>query len=281
MNKLILLLGAAILSLPACATTTSFAAPEVDLLTQMTRGSMSSDCRLTGAAGQPISRDVDGALALIENFVAGYRCSMRAAADGRQPFQILSFLSLVGSTAAVALGASPDVAIAGGIGNSVFTAGNNYYAPQEQTEILSDSVDALLCIQTEAVGITAFESDVAREAMISAFRSATGGTVEIPIERQYFNMVASALLSVERVAAQRLSRRGSFDAAGIAAEIAQLGEEEEEAEDARDKPPAQDPAVARLYGANAAAAARLVQLAQLNLEVLRPRLQQCVTRAKS
>lgn len=273
---------AAALASSGCTTTTSFAPPEVDIHNRMTAADLTTDCRLTDGTRADIERDVRGALTLIENFVTGYRCSMRVAADGRQPPEILGFLSLVGSTAAVALGASRDVAIAGGIGNSIFTAGNNYYAPGEQTEILSSAVDALLCIQTEAVGIDPFESDVpVPEEQREFFTHVTGDVVEVPVERRYFNMVAAALLSVERVAAQRLSRRGSFDAAGVAAEIRELAAEQDEAEETLDNPPAQDPAVETLFGTQFAAAARIAQIAELRLDVLRPKLQECVVRAKT
>jgi hypothetical protein len=277
-TKLSLLLSAG-LALSAC-TTTSFAPPDVNIRQEMTNNSLTPNCRPTNSVGDDLTADVDGALNLINNFIGAYRCTMREAADGRQIFELPSFLSLVGSTVAVALGAGTDVAIVGGIGNSVFTAGNRYYSPEEQTEILSDAVDALLCIQTEAVDIRAFDSTVplAEQQLFSMTRS--GGTVRVPIERQYYNMVASALLSVERVAAQRLSRRGSFDAAGVAAEIRRSAQEQRDAAAARDKPPPQQPAIAMMYGERAAAAARVVEMAELDLAVIRPKLQECVVRAK-
>lgn len=46
--------------------------------------------------------------------------------------------------------------------------------------------------------------------------------------RVHYEMVSTALLSIERVLATRFSNIGSFDSAGIAAEFAQLGKKEEE-----------------------------------------------------
>ena len=274
MKARLCLLGATAL-LSGCVST-SFAPPDVDVYNRMAAGSLTTNCTLSGSNGGAIGHNVDGALLLIHNFVNAYRCSMRAAADGRQPFEVLSFLSLVGSTAAVALGASPDVAIIGSGANSIFTAGSKYYAPQEQTEILSSAVDALLCIQTEAVGIAAFDSTVPREGE-QAPEDDPGGSVEVTVERQYFNMVAAALLSVERVATQRLSRRGSFDAAGVVAEIelqmqrrAEAKAKEKQAEEGGDS----------RAGEEAPEFADSEALAVLRLEELRPQLQMCVTRAK-
>ena len=68
-----------------------------------------------------------------------------------------------------------DVAIAGGAGNSIFTAGNSYYAPREQTAILSDAVDAIACIQTEAVGISPTEIEAVSEQQKSFTRGRSGG----------------------------------------------------------------------------------------------------------
>ena len=204
---------------------------------------------------------------------------MRVAADGRQPWEILSFLSLVGSTLAAALGAGSDVAIIGGAASNVFTAGRGYYAPQEQTEILNDAVDALLCIQTESVGISAFAVQTAAEGERSILRASRGASVPITVETQYFNMVAAALMSVERVAAQRLSRRGTFDAAGVAAQIEQLAQRVREAEDRRDEGTDPPQGVEHL-SPTTRTALDMVQTVQLDLDVLRPKLEQCATRAK-
>jgi transposase len=266
-------------SLAGCATT-SFAPPSVDIGHDMADQTLSTECLPTGTRGTKIDPDVEGAQKLIDNFIMSYRCTIRAAADGRQPFEILGFLTLVGSTAAVALGAGPKVAIAGGIGNSVFTAGEKYYDPKEQTSILADALDALACIKTESVGISPFDLAATANQQRTAL-AGTGPTVTVTPERQYFNLVAGALLSVERAATIRLSRRGSFDSAGVAAEIETLTKKIEDAEKAKKNLKPQDPAVSRAVGRQIAAAMRVADLTQLELDVLQPKLQKCVVRAKS
>lgn len=267
------------IGLSACATSTSFAPPDIPIRHAATDTSTFYNCAPRFSQSAPrINRDVDGALALTDNFIIGYRCSMRAAADGRQPWEILSYLSLVGSTLASALGASPDVAIIGGSASSFFLGIRTYYAPQEQVEILSDAVDALLCIQTESVGISAFELQSVANAEQTALAAFRDGGVTVTVETQYFNMIASALMSVEQLTAQRLSRRGSFDAASVAAEIEQLAErvreEEEDRDDGADLPDVQG------FTASQASALTSVMSVQLDLDVLRPKLDQCVTRVK-
>lgn len=279
MIKSVGLLAAGSIALSGCVST-SFAPPEVNIYRQMNSASLTAECRLSGTDTGDIKHNVDGALWLIHNFVNSYRCSMRAAADGRQPFEIGSFLSLAGSTAAVALGASPDVAIIGSGANSIFTAASKYYSPQEQTEILSSAVDALLCVQTEAVGIAAFESTVAREGEEAAEDG--GPSVEVSVERQYFNMVTASLLSVERVAAQRLSRRGSFDGAGVVAELEILQQRLAEAKQKRlaAGDAESSDGTGEEEGEEAAEFMDTEARSILHLEELRPQLQLCVTRAK-
>lgn len=270
------------LSLAACATTTSFAPPDIRVRQEMTDTDVARDC----APNLPespavINPNVQGAQLLTGNFIIGYRCAMRAAADGRQPWQILSFVSLVGSSLAAALGAGPDVAIVGGAANALFTAGNSYYAPQQQAEILSDALDAFLCIQTESVGISAFTISRVSETERNLGRFAaddSGRSVEVTVEMQYFNMVSAALMSVERAAAQRLRSRGTpFDAAGVIAEIERLAQRAAEARTARNAGPPAAPA--SLTNAERAAFTD-AQTVQLDLNLLRPKLDQCVTRAK-
>ena len=118
----------------------------------------------------------------------------------------------------MAFGAGPDVAIAGGTGNAIFTAGNKYFAPQQRTAILASAVDALACIQAEASGVDAFDKPKPPEVH-GALESVAGGTVELADERRYYNMVNSVVNTVHGIATRRLSTRGSFDAAGIAGEM--------------------------------------------------------------
>jgi hypothetical protein len=213
---------------------------------------------------------VEGAQQLIHVFISTYRCAAHEAADGRQFFEVPSFLSLIGATAAIAFGAGEDVAVAGGIANSVFNAGKAYYVPQQKAEILDHALDALLCIQSESVGMAAFDATVPPPSGKSRFDSGSG-SVSVKVERQYFNMVSSALFSVERVMAQRLNRAGAFDPAGVAAQIKTLDQQAAAAETQQ----------------NAKASARFrntgimeAQDAILELKAIQPKLQGCVVRAK-
>ena len=279
----IFLTSVVLVGLSGCATT-SFAPPQVNVHKAMNENSLGPGCRLTTHLDARIDEDVNGAQSLIDNYLDSYQCAMRLAADGRQAFEIPQFLALIGSTTALALGAGTDVAILGGAGNSVFAAGKNYYAPGEQTEILSDAVDALACIQAESVGISAFSIAATEEQQRMQMSAAGGGPiVEVSAELQYFKMVSSALVSVNRAATKRLSRRGSFDVAGVAAEIEVLAKKIRDAEEAKKNPPkaaVPDPAAGGA-GVRMALALNQSEKTQLDLNILQPKLQTCVLRAKS
>ena len=92
-------------------------------------------------------------------------------------------------------------------------------------------------------------------------------------------MIRGALRQVAVVTAQRLSRRGTFDAAGVAAQIRTLAEEERArraAVGAATETPVDDALAARFGGPVAA----FIRNIQLQLDVLQPKLDQCVLRAK-
>lgn len=268
------ILGAAF-ALTGCATT-SFAPPQVDVHAKMTNQSLGAQCKVRLGATTTILPDVDGAQTLIDNYLDSYRCVAREAANGRQPWQILSFLSLVGSTTAIALGAGRNIAILGGAGNSVFNSGNSYYAPREQAEILNQAVDALACIQTESVGIDPYALNKWPATQTLALNDGEP-SIGVSVKRQYFNMVSSALISVERAAAHRLAGRGSFDPAGVAAQVEALAKKIQEAEDAKKKPP---PTAVGLYAGLEPVTASALQDTQLSLSVVQAKLQKCALRAQ-
>lgn len=278
----ILFTSVVLVGLSGCATT-SFAPPRVDFHQEMTNASLGADCRLIAGKGNNLPHDVSGARALIRNYFGAYECAMRATANGRQAFEVPAFLSLVGATTAVALGAGPNVAIAGGAGNSIFNAGNSYYAPREQTAILSDAFDAITCIQSEAVGISPTEIEAASEQQrLNRSMSAKvvgGGTVQVTSEVQYYDMVSSKLGNVHAIATGRLAGRGSLNAGNVASEIETLVNKIREAEAAKDKPPPTGGAEA--YGIAKASVVRSSELVQLELNVLEPKLAKCVVRAKA
>lgn len=269
--------------LAGCATT-SFAPPRVDFHQKMTNARLGSNCAWTADNGPELTEDVAGARTLIRNYFDAYECAMRATANGRQAFEVPAFLALVGATTAVALGAGPNVAIAGGAGNSIFTAGNSYYAPREQTAILSDAVDAIACIQTEAIGISPTEYEAVSDQQTQKSFTRTregGGKVEVTVENQYFDMISSKLANVHGFAAARLAGRGSLNAGSVALEIEALIDKIRKAEEAKKKPPPPNESLEMALGADKAGVVRMAETVQLELDVLEPKLAKCVVRAKA
>jgi len=276
----------------ACATT-SFAPPVVNLERRLEADS-SQICQPSAGDTDVATPGVDSARSLINNFVLVYRCRAHEAANGRQFFQVPSFLSLVGATAATAFGAGPDVAIAGGMANSVFNAGNAYYAPQRQAEIFDGSLDALLCIKTEAVGINAYDIGKLDEEETPEVADEEGGggegdsAIHVSPSQQYYDMIQAALFSVERVTAQRLNVVGTFDPAGVVAELTALETEIREKNKKKDGPAGDADADADAREGEAAAddegggGAGDDDLATVRIELLtlQPKLQRCVVRAK-
>lgn len=284
--------------LSGCAST-SFAPPQVDVHNPMTGASLDRQCNVAFGGGDTIGKDVNGAQALISNYLDSYRCVMRVSANGRQPWEVLSFLSLVAATTAGALGAGRNVAVLGSSANSVFTAGNGYYAPRVQAGILNDAVDALACIQAESVGIDPFEVKAAAQAESNSFSfdgGNRGSTIEVTAERQYFNMVYSALITTERATATRLEGRG-FDAAGIQAQVDALTQKLKDAEAAKEGADAggsnggdkkgnggaggnSQSFYAQVASTDLAARMKALETVQLDLAILKPKLEKCALRAQ-
>lgn len=289
MKSLVLLFCGAALS--GCAST-SFAPPSTNLANEMeVRGSNSSwgarcmpNERLNPStkAPIPIEHTAAGSQILIDNFIYTYRCRAHSAANGRQGFEIPSILIAAGSATALALGAPSEVAIGGGAATSLLGSGKSYYAPQAKAEIFDSALDALLCIKTEAVGIDPITIDAisaAEKEGASGIASAARGIITFSAEERYFSSISAALLSVERVLAQRLSTVGTFDPTGVVTEIKALAAEEEELK-TESQAIATDQAKALLK--NAASSSTEAKIAQtiVKLDILQPKLQQCVVRAK-
>ena len=229
----------------------------------------------------PIEENVDGARSLINNFILLYRCRAHSAANGRQIFEIPAFLAAVGTITATAFGAGPDVSIAGGSAVSILNGGKNYYNPKDKSDIFDSALDALICIKMEAVGIDGFAiKKVQEETRKQTAAFAPAGHIpgiEVGPETQYFDLISSSLLSVERILAQRLSAVGIFDPAGVVAEIKQLSDEIEEAKSPVAVTDAQNKA--QPFGLSVAETANAARtLVEIN--ALRPKLQSCVVRAK-
>jgi hypothetical protein len=86
-------------------------------------------------------------------------------------------------------------------------------------------------------------------------------------------MVENALRSVDTILADRLNTLGTYDPAGIASQIKTLNDEIRQAEEER-KDVQEGRSRSRRTGT------REAELAQLELDVLQPKLQECVVRAK-
>lgn len=273
------------LSLSACATT-SFAPPSVNLENETAvRGSnysIGQRCqpyeRKTDGETIPITRDATGARRLIDNFIFMYRCRAHAAANGRQMFEVPALLTGIGTATAAAFGAGPDVAIAGGAATALFSAGKSYYDPKTKAEIFDSSLDALLCIKAVAAGVDPITlGQVASLQEQNGLTTRSGGDgVRISSDEQYYELVAASLLSVERVLAQRLRTVGTFDPAGVIAEIEKLKEQKEEKQAGAEKIA---PSQAALL-TNDAATKQVVADTIIKLETLQPKLQECVVHAK-
>jgi hypothetical protein len=322
MTKLaILLSAAAALPLSACATT-SFSPPSVNLENETyVRGSNVSwgqRCMPVEHV-QPvkIEQTVDGARALIKNFVYMYRCRAHSAANGRQAFEVPAFLALIGATTAVAFGAGHDVAVAGGAASSLFNGGKAYYDPKQKAEIYDHSIDALLCIQTEAVGIDALDI-VQLDATQKQLGSLLAGRfdlddrdddeLEVSASKRYFDLIAASLLSVERVTAHRLSNVGSYDPEGVVAQIERLNQKirndgedpetegdgggvggdeggtdegaDENGSDVQGEDDALDSQAAKTYALRIGTTSSALQSTKIDLKVLKPKLDKCILRAK-
>lgn len=279
--------------LSAGCATTNFAPPAVNLETNLTSGgaagasqlAASGECTLPLGSTDITRPNVANARSLIQNFVLVYRCRAHAVANGRQTLQVPAFLSTLGATAASAFGAGPDVAIAGGIGSSVFNAGNSYYDPKRQAEIFDGALDALLCIKTESVGIDPL--DIGRldaAGPIEDGDESGGGVTESAVyvtpSEQYFDLVQASLFSVERVVAQRLNTLGTnFDPAGVIAEITTLTDQiRGNLEDKVDESEVSD-GDPEAGGSESEGGADLRNV-RIDLKNLQPKLQRCVVRAK-
>jgi hypothetical protein len=189
-----------------------------------------------------VDRDVTGALTVVQAYIDAYTCSAREAADGRQLFEVPAFVATTGAALAGALGGGPGWGIAGTTGSSVFNAGKTYYDPKQKTAIYAHALDALRCINNEAVGIDNFvmfktESEKARAARLTGASEAP--TVSVTAHQQYFTMVTDAAGAVSGILMDRLSNVGSYNASSVANDIKQLMQETKAASEAKKETPDQ------------------------------------------
>jgi hypothetical protein len=268
--------------LTSACSTTSFAPPVVNLEHRLAADS-TRVCRPTDKKVAIDKPSVDNARSLIENFILVYRCRSREAANGRQTFQLPGFVASVGAAAASAFGGGSDWGIAGMLGSSVANAGNSYYAPQRQAEIFDSAIDALVCIKTEAVGVEALTIEkVASESGGEEGGVAGdegGAAVHTSPAAQYYDLVRASLYSVERVTAARLRNVGTFDPAGVVAELTALNKQVDEPPTAK---PEGKPGANEVGGDESGGGADEDDLETVRIEILKlkPKLERCVVRAK-
>ena len=308
MLRVVSLLSAAGIMLNGCATT-SFAPPSVAIhhpVTQATTGSCTGGKNRPGSKSvetknttiittdrekrgdktidrkkettetqgpDPVTipQNVDGAFSLIDNFYIAYRCAADDAADGRQIFQIPAFLLTAAAATGVAFGLNENQILGLGVGATTFKAGGAYLAPQKKAALINRAIDAVTCIRSESAGATFFDIGAAPAGVSRLnIQSAAGGTVSISPVRKYFEIVASALMSVQSILAGRLSDVGSQDFTSVVEEIKGLIPKTQST-------PAQ---AATTKAALAGAASKLPEAITIDLDAMQARLQICVLRAK-
>lgn len=294
-----LIFAASAIALGGC-TTTSFAPRPVAIrYTGDTPIDFKCATRREDGASAEVPRTLRGSYQLIDTFIAAVRCDAHSAANGRQAFEIPAFLSTTGAAAAVALGGGATYGVVGTAANSVFNAGNSYWNPKQKASFYDHALDGLLCIKTEAVGIEAIKNPTSTAQQMGMTPLAEGfgraGSISVSVEEQYFMMVSAAVFTVERVLAQRLSSMAPVDAASVVAAIKQAAAERDKAEEAKKKPPPGSTPVADALNAEARVAltrddrigltiladmVRTQEMAPLDLAVLKPKLDDCVARAK-
>lgn len=172
---------------------------------------------------------IRSAVMLIDNYVVSYGCALSEASNGRQYFQLPSYLAALVGVAGGAFGGGRDLAVASGIAASTANSANGYWDPQTKAGILDHSLDAILCIKNEAVG-NAFVDTTLDPNKMWAFQNVVGPKITLPVEWRYFALVSTALAQVDRITGDRLRGVGKYDPAGLIAEIEALNEKIEEAE---------------------------------------------------
>jgi hypothetical protein len=202
-------------------------------------------------AKNTIEQNFAGAQRLINNFILTYRCQRDRAAEGRQFFDVPGMLIGTGAAAAAAFNAPTAVAIGAGATGVALKQGKDYWDPKAKAVVFDDALDAMLCIQNESVGIDPITLKALSEAeqgnepppkttttttttnngqVVQVVSVDEGPGITVTSEAQYFTMIRTALYSVERVVAQRLSDAGKpFDTAGVVAELEKYTKKTEDA----------------------------------------------------
>ena len=153
MQKFRLMMAASCaLALGACSTF-SFAPPVVEI-DRPVSGAGGAFCGFDPQSDADLlKKDMNGALALVHNFLVTYRCAAREAADGRQVFEVPSLLALAIAGLGPSFGLDEDGRLAAVGGAAVYARGNSYYAPKDKARFLDSALDAVICVKTRAVGV--------------------------------------------------------------------------------------------------------------------------------
>lgn len=278
------------LSLAACTGPLSFAPPEVGF---SYKDQASQGCDSKTPRQQQVERDVPGAFKVVDMFVDAYRCRANSTADGKQIFDVPAFVATTGGAAAAALGTGVTVGILAQTGNAVFNAGKAYYDPDKQGNIINAAVGALICVRTEAAGADHFNlkkaSDEEEDNETGRVRTRDGGgnkpsgSIYLPVDEQFFQMVTSATLSVDHVARERLKSVGTLDAAGVAKSIIDNAVKAREAAEKKKKAEEEGPKPGqRGFGTLNVdeQEERRKELVKVDLELLEAELQSCIDLAK-
>ena len=193
------LVGASVvlLLLQGCATA-SFAPPDVERSSRLLRvpsATCISEKDKFNNADVRINSDVIGALDLIQNFELTYRCAADEAANGRQVFEVPSFLATAAGLAGASFGLSADQILVTGVSAAVLNGGKSYYAPREKVGVLHSAIGAVNCIRTESVGISYFRTreDNAPSDPVEQFRAAYKQLEDIDLRADGLNLKKNAV----------------------------------------------------------------------------------------
>ncbi|WP_174274885.1 hypothetical protein [Sphingomonas bacterium] len=227
--------------LQGCATY-SFAPPKVEMANESDASANFKPGCGVQPTSTPIAHSIDGAGKLIDNFLYAYRCAEHHVANGRQHFEVPAMAIAIGGAAAMAAGAPAGVAIGTGAATAGLNGFKGYYAPKDKLPILAASVDALVCIKNQSVGVDAYgttllDKTTPPQGARGAVRADPGSGTAVAIKAvdQYYELIVSALLSVENVAAQRLSSAGGYSPDAIITEFKAIEQKRKEQEEADKK----------------------------------------------
>lgn len=149
----------------AGCSTTSFAPPHVNLDTVVGKRTtpLKSCMEASEQSTRKIDENVEGAMALIDNFMVGYRCASRSAAEGRKNFEVPAFLFAATSALGQSFGLVEDATLGIAAAGITATQGNSYFAPQTKADYLNSAIDAITCIQLGSVGLDGFDINGKKE----------------------------------------------------------------------------------------------------------------------